>query len=400
MVFHYLGLYRRQVWSYSELLFHLLIGVFLTMMIFAAGAYGMRVLYHRLFLLYFSGMSVALLFGGRVLWKSLLLMLCRHGLYGCKVAIVGDSRVTQDLVRKISLHPELGYKIVGVLTAGETTSGFLNGSETGHCAARRTEDVLDLLQEQEIEELIFTINPKTRPEFLELIGQCQSQGMSVKFVPDFYEVYSTGMEIQEIEGFPLVKLKKLPLSSWETYAKRLLDVTFATLGLVAAAPLMLGWVIVLRISGRSPVLVKDKRVGRLGRPFHIYRFNVSSTPQGGEDWLSRFCRWLERYSLSELPQLWNVLKGQMSCVGPRPEDPKRVARYSEWNGRRLLVQPGITGLAQINGLRGFSSSDDKSLHDMIYIERQSLLFDLLILLQTPVTILRRTSSRVRVRPAA
>ncbi len=237
--------------------------------------------------------------------------------------------------------------------------------------------------------IIFTINPKTRQEFLDLVGGIQQAGITVKFIPDFYEVYSIRMEIEEIEGIPVVQLKKLPLSPWENFAKRCLDVGGSALGLALTSPLILVIVSILRFSKKRPIFTKDRRIGRRGEPFLMCRFSVEEEGDS-HPLFSRFFRFLDRYSLADVPQLWNVLRGHMRLVGPRPENPKRVARYSNWNQRRLLVLPGITGMAQINGLRGFSSSDEKTSYDMAYMEKQSFLVDLLILLQTPLAILKRS----------
>ena len=139
--------------------------------------------------------------------------------------------------------------------------------------------------------------------------------------------------------------------------------------------------------------MKETMVGQFGHPFEIYRFRIPLevvlTDPDQETAPTSFGRFLYRYSFSDLPQLLNVLKGEMSLVGPRPEPPSRVERYNEWHRRRLLIKPGITGLAQVNGLRGFRSSDEKTHFDIQYMESHSVLLDLTILLQTVWVLLKR-----------
>jgi lipopolysaccharide/colanic/teichoic acid biosynthesis glycosyltransferase len=214
------------------------------------------------------------------------------------------------------------------------------------------------------------------------------------------------MELKEVESIPLVVVGSLRLATWERLLKRAMDVVGAAALLIVAAPFLLYAAIRIRREIGTPVIFRQTRVGFHGRPFTILK--IHAVPAGTPDAQQRqdraaaivFCKFLRSYSLDELPQLWNVLRGDMSLVGPRPETPERVRRYNPWNRRRLQVKPGITGLAQVAGVRGDHDFDTKSRFDVRYVEYQSLLLDLQILLQTPLVIWKRRTGRNFAAPAA
>ncbi len=390
IVFSYLELYKiRRARRYSELLFQLGVGLVLVIALFLTVAYGLRVYYSRLIIAYFAGVALLYLWFGRVLWRHWLLLLRNNGLFLRRLAIVGESPACYDLVNNIKMHPELGYEITGLLTAGENHSEGTNGTNGGVRSAKETHEVLGLLKSEGVSELVFCSPPKARREFLDLIAQCQIADISVRILPEFYEVVSSGMEIEEVEGIPLIRLREPKLSDWEALVKRSADLVIASLALILLAPVAVLVGILLRFGQCRSVLKSEEKIGQLAKPIRLFRFSLSSCTRQSECRLGGFCRRMDRYSVGEIPELMNVLRGDISLVGPRPESLERVARYTEWNRRRLLIQPGLTGWAQVNGLRGFDSSDQKTSFDMAYLEKRSLMFDLLILLQTPFTLLKR-----------
>ncbi len=375
-IFAYFGLYElRRGWRISDLLFTGLTAVSLGMIFFVALSYLLKwFFYSRLLLGYLWLTNIVAVVLVRLVMKRVLMWAYRRGIGVRRMVVVGDTEAAASLVKTVSLHPELGYRVVGALRQ-ETAEG---GRPGGDCLGLR--DTLALLEREHVRDVVLTVPVGRNEEIREFITACQTGGIEVRLVPDLYELYSTTMHLDGIEGIPLLAFRQASLRGWERGAKRVLEVATAAVFLALSCPLWLTLAARRRRRGQT-VLEWHRRIGRMGRPFLMVRFAAAPAAAGAG--------WLERYSVSELPQLINVLRGEMSLVGPRPEGPERAARYSAWHRRRLLVPPGITGLAQVNGLRGFDSTDEKTRFDLQYIERQSLLFDLKILLQTVWTLAQR-----------
>jgi lipopolysaccharide/colanic/teichoic acid biosynthesis glycosyltransferase len=237
--------------------------------------------------------------------------------------------------------------------------------------------MMNLLRENDIQELIIVEPVPPGPETEKLISRCRENGMRIHLVPQHYELYRSRAELTEIEDVPLLSLEERRLPVIGAKLKRCLDVMGALLLFVLSAPLGALSVAALYALNRK-AFRKELRCGKNGVPFPMYRLNVDRAAKH----LPAYARILARFSLTELPQLWNVLKGEMSLVGPRPESPDRVKLYSDWQRQRLTVIPGLTGLAQVRGLREEHSSEEKARFDLQYIGQWSLFLDLSLLLQT------------------
>ncbi|MBI1816438.1 MAG: sugar transferase [Deltaproteobacteria bacterium] len=380
-IFAYFGLYElRRGWRVSDLLFTGFAAVTLGMVFFLALSYLLKwFFYSRLLLLYLWLVNIIAMVVVRVGMKRALMWAYRRGIGVRRMVVVGDTEAAASLVKTATLHPELGYRVVGALQ--QESSGDGARASADHWGLR---DTLAVLAREQVRDIVLTVPVGQNEELREFITACQTAGIEVRLVPDLYELYSSSMHLDGIEGIPLLAFRRASMRGWERAAKRALDVSVAALLLVATCSLWSAVALMLRRRTGQAALERHARVGRMGRPFTLLRFAVpASAPT-----------WLARYSVSELPQLLNVLRGEMSLVGPRPEEPERAERYSAWHRRRLLVPPGITGLAQVNGLRGFDSTDEKTRFDLQYIERQSLLFDLKLLLQTVWTLAQRGRQRV------
>jgi lipopolysaccharide/colanic/teichoic acid biosynthesis glycosyltransferase len=384
-IFAYFGLYElRRGWRISDLLFTAVAAVSLGMVFFLALSYLLKwFFYSRLLLAYLWSVNVVAVVVVRLAIKQLLMWAYARGIGVRKMVVIGSNEAAASLIKTTLLHPELGYRVIGALR-----------QETGDLG-RAAEDLLGLrdavavLEREQVRDIVLTTPVGQNEELREFITACQTGGMDVRLVPDLYEIYSGSMHLDGIEDIPLLGIRRASLRGWERASKRALDVTIAAVLLLATAPVWLAAAVLSRLRGRAG-LERHVRVGRMGRPFEMLRFALSESEAS----------WLARYSFTELPQLINVLRGEMSLVGPRPEEPERAQRYNAWHRRRLLVAPGITGLAQVNGLRGFDATDDKTRFDLQYIERQSLLFDLKILLQTLWTLLQRRRRPRSENPAA
>jgi lipopolysaccharide/colanic/teichoic acid biosynthesis glycosyltransferase len=344
-------------------------------------AYLDKLYYSRLLLSYFG----LLLFVGFLLIRvgvySFLRGQYRRGVTR-KVVVVGNDRVAREFAFKIQRHPELLYELVGTLyPVGDNVSN--EGPDLHPNKALSSMDVLETLAGHGIDELIVLEQPPDL-EFQTFINRCRNQGIHVSVLPRGYELYTSKLKLMEIDGLPLISLEnpaKFPLA---TSVKRAADLVIAMLLLTPGAIIVGTAMLVLTLDRRKP-LRREIRVGKNGRQFGMYRLNIDRESNGGP----RYEQTLRDLSISELPQLLNVLRGEMSLVGPRPESPERVRNYSEWQRERLKALPGMTGLAQVNGLREQHPSEEKTRFDLQYILEWSPLEDWSLLLQTIGTLMAR-----------
>lgn len=354
-----------------------------------ATSYLARIYYSRLLLAFFSVLLVFFLLATRLAHQAALKWLRRYRVGLRRVVIVGKSQLAIELAKRIKEHQELQYEFVGFLfpATGRTRKEGVAG------AAAASEDMARELLSERVDELIFALPIRRDTEILEFIARCQRLGIGVKLIPEYYELHASRLKSFSIDGIPLLELKETSIEPAYRVLKSMMDYSVAALLLLTLLPFMGVIGLLLYFASEGRVIKREVCVGLGGHHFVMYRFNTSlaesAPPHQENTWKVRFCRFLHRYSLSELPQLWNVLAGEMSIVGPRPETPSRVRHYSAWHRRRLELKPGITGLAQVKGLRGGDSSDEKTKHDLEYAANFSPLLDLTLALATPGTILRR-----------
>jgi lipopolysaccharide/colanic/teichoic acid biosynthesis glycosyltransferase len=223
-------------------------------------------------------------------------------------------------------------------------------------------------------------------EIRKMIGRARDMGISTSIVPQSYELYASRPRLFNLDGLPLLQLQEPGLRRRYVLLKRVLDFIIAAI-LSVPAGIMLLPIAALLLVKRKSALRAETRIGQYGAAFSMWRLNVQRSRP-----LSGFESMLDRLSITELPQLWNVMLGQMSLVGPRPESPARSGLYSEWQQRRLRVKPGMTGLAQVHGLREGSSSEQKTRFDLQYVMNPHLLWDVSLLLQTLGTLIMRLFS--------
>ncbi len=310
-----------------------------------------------------------------------------------RVVILGSGHLVRDLVLKISRHPEMSMEVEGVLFPADTEPSSRVSTLPVGTISVRTLNILGLMQKKNVQELIVVEPLPPGLESEKLISNCRKAGMRVHLVPQRYELYLSKAKLTEIDDVPLLSLEEQTLSTMGLKLKRAVDFLSALFLLVLSAPFLALSAGALRRHKRE-VFRKELRCGKNGHPFWMCRLNVNRDAPD----LSDYERILVRFSLTELLQLWNVLKGDMSLVGPRPEPPERVKHYSIWQRQRLSVTPGLTGLAQVNGLRENHSSEEKAHFDLQYIFHWSLFLDLSLLLQTVWTLLGRVREEDRPLP--
>ncbi|HZS00885.1 MAG TPA: sugar transferase [Chloroflexota bacterium] len=332
---------------------------------------------------------------GRSLVRLLRLLARRRGLGIARVVVVGDNSAGRMIMQSIAAQPHLGYQVAGFLALAP-------GPDFGRFKRLGTlEELPTVCELHGVDEVIIALPAAFHSEILGVRDHCQRDGLRFKLVPDLYELSLNRVELDAINGIPLLSVRETTLHGWNQLTKRALDVLLAGAGLLLFAPLWGLIAVAIKVDSRGPVLFRQERVGRGEARFNVLKFrsmrqdadqavhqllaqNEATGPLfkiRNDPRLTRVGRVLRRCSLDELPQLWNVLRGEMSLVGPRPPLPREVEQYEPWHRRRLDVAPGLTGLWQVSG-RSELGFDEMVMLDLYYIENWSLGLDLRILLRT------------------
>ena len=382
-------------WRFSAVVSQLLSAVSLLMMSLIVGGYLARQYVSRLLLGYFG----LLLLAGFVLIRfatwSAFRSRYRKGAVR-RVVIVGNGSLAREMAAQIELHPESLYHVVGFLCpAGTAFDASLPGTGTELINVQSL-GIVDLLQAHDVNEVILTIPQTSHPEVLDLVALCRRREIAVSLVPQPYLLYLSKPELIDLGGLPLLQLKDAATRmTANPIWKRVLDLVLAPCLSLLSLPVILISAAILKHS-KGQGFCRELRCGQKGKPFWIYRLSSERNGSG----LTRAESVMQQLSLTELPQLLNVLRGEMSLVGPRPEGLDRARRYTDWHRQRLSAKPGMTGLAQVHGLRHQNSSEDKTRYDLQYIMHQSVFQDISLLLQTIWTLLGRVLQLRKVPPPA
>jgi len=349
----------------------------------------------------FGALCVVSLLSWRFSFRSVLKSLRRRGWNLRHVAIVGTGRLGQVVCRTLERNSWTGIRPAFFIS-------HLDSPQRGECCglpiAGGFKDVERILDEREVAGVFVAIPQRMASEMPALLRTLERHPIDVRIVPDVQPRYTPfSMATTELEGMPVLSLRQGPMNGWGGVLKRGVDVVGALALTILFSPLMLLIALLVRLSGPGPVIFRQPRASLGGRTFNIYKFrtmkhvdaeqqSIEDAGKGVDAWtdvndprVTRIGRLLRRTSLDELPQFFNVLLGEMSLVGPRPERPELIARFREdWRGYMLRqhVKAGITGWAQVNGLRGKTSLRKRVQYDLFYIRNWSLLFDLRILWMT------------------
>lgn len=367
----------------SAIISRVAIGVIVLIPLTMGLAFMARTMYSRLFFVYLGLLFFVGFSGMRLLLRDIILHFRSY--FVLRTVIIGSGRVACEIADKITSSPELLRDLVAfVHPANREAPNFAPARMSKSVTALSSVTVLDLLMQNSVGEVIVAGSEPIMPSLSQLIAHCRQHEIEVCVLPQMYELYSSHARILELGGLPLVKVESRAPQAWELWIKRLLDIILVVPLLVFSIPI--AFVVAMHLISRGcRVLDSEVRCARNGRQFRMYRFAL---PRHARD-LAGFDAILDRLSVTELPQLWNVLRGDMSVVGPRPEEPSRVRDYSEWQRQRLSMPPGITGLAQVQGLRDKHSSDEKSRYDLQYIHNWSPLLDMSLVVQTAWTLCLR-----------
>ena len=342
-------------------------------------------------------LSVVMVMLGRLIVRIIQHLLLKKGVGVHNVVVIGHDSTSADIVKQIYKFPSLGYRI---------TERFDDFSE----ATAKT--LLAKMEIAPIDEIIQADTNLPKSQSLMLKDFCNDNHIIFKYATDLFEVQPTHIEINTIAGIPIIEVKKTKLDGWGKILKRILDMIMAGLVLIILSPVFLTVAVLILVDSAGPILVKLERIGEKGKTFTLYKFrsmvkNAHSLKKDlvefneradgplfkikNDPRITRIGKFLRRTSLDELPQFINVLKGQMSLVGPRPHEPEEVSKYERWQKKLLAIKPGITGLAQISGRSDLKFGEEAKL-DIYYIENWSLKLDWQIVFKTPWVVLTGRSA--------
>ncbi len=380
-----------RVRTHLEEVFELFKATITGSLVLVALTYFGRERYSRLTLAIFAGYSFFLVATTRVGFRMWLESLRRRGLNLKSILLVGAGELGERVVETIEHHRELGFRVTGVLSRDLLLPGT---TVRGVPVIGTTDELNRVLREHPVDQVILALPSEDMPLMKSLMERLALQTVDVKIVPDLFQYVTLYGGLEEFGGLPIVSLQGGPLEGWNLVAKRAFDFLFSALALLLISPVMLVVALVVKLTSPGPVLYRQERMGMDGAVFHILKFRTmrvdaehagARMATAGDDRRTPLGAFLRRTSLDELPQLFNVLRGDMSLVGPRPERPVFIEEFKRQIPKyhlRHKVKAGITGWAQINGLRGQTSIQKRIEYDLYYIENWSLLLDLKILVRT------------------
>ncbi len=401
LLFTFAGLYRSR---FAASRFDEIISVFKVV------SFGILVLFFVIFIDQFDARSgrlpimvywfsmVGLVILGRMIVRTVQKILLLRGYGTHNTLLVGRDSLLVEFTEELGKYPQAGFKLVGEIRVGAQGEAVLQLKEPlqGHMADPIAA-LPEIIARLKVQDVVLALSSQDHTVLNNVLRICDRQPVTLKLVPDFYSVIGGMARTEHMYGLPLIEVYPEPMAAWEESTKRLIDFFVSLVGLVVLIPFLILIGIVIKLTSHGPAIYRQKRVGQHGREFTMLKFRTmraDAEAKTGPVWASAFDerytpigRWLRKLRLDELPQLWNVLMGQMSLVGPRPERPffvEKLAQEIPLYGRRHRVKPGITGLAQVKWKYDETVEDvrQKVKYDLFYIENMSLKQDISILFQT------------------
>lgn len=329
---------------------------------------------------------------GHLIVNAILSSLRRRGYNAKSVLLVGYSRTTEEYIKRIIANPQWGYVVKGILDDEVPIGTTYKGVKVlGHI-----DNLSMILDSSHLDEIAITIALKDYENLETIVDQCEKSGVHTKFIPDYMSIIPSSPYTEDIQGLAAINIRYVPLSNtFNQIIKRFFDILISTIGIIICAPIMLVCALLVKMSSEGPVIFKQERVGHHNNTFNMYKFRsmrMQTDTEEKKGWttkddprVTRIGSILRKTSLDELPQLFNIFKGDMSVVGPRPERPQFVEQFKEEIPRYMIkhqVRPGLTGWAQVNGFRGDTSIYKRIEYDLYYIENWSIWLDLRIIFRT------------------
>ena len=328
----------------------------------------------------------------RTLIRNLLLYFRKKG-YNLKyILLIGYSRAAEEYITRINANPQWGYVVRGILDDRIPSGTIYKGVRV----VGRIANIRYILPENSLDEIAITLALKDYDRLEAIVDLCEKSGVHTKFIPDYNSLVPSHPYTEDLMGLPVINIRYVPLTNTLNWvSKRAVDITGALAGIVISSPIMLLAALAVRFTSRGPVIFKQERVGLHNKTFQMYKFRTMEMQKASAEekaWtvkddprVTGIGKFLRSTSLDELPQLFNILVGEMSLVGPRPERPQFVEKFKEEIPRYMIkhqVRPGLTGWAQINGYRGDTSIRKRVEYDLYYIENWTMGMDFKIMFLT------------------
>lgn len=343
-------------------------------------------------LLYFFLINILMETLERNVIRSVLYSIRSKGYNQKHVLLIGYSRAAEGYIDRALANPEWGYKIRGILDDNKEWGYDYKGIKVIGTIGNLNE-ILDM---NVLDEIAITLSIKEYEHLEEIVAACEKSGVHTKFIPDYNRMIPSIPYMEDLQGLPIIHIRRVPLTDpLNSIVKRMVDITGAIFGLLLFSPVMLFTAIIIKCTSKGPVLFSQERVGLHNRPFKMYKFRsmeIQAPDAEKSQWttprdprVTPIGRFIRKTSIDETPQFFNILIGDMSLVGPRPERPFFVERFKEEIPRYMIkhqVRPGLTGWAQVNGYRGDTSITARIEHDLYYIENWTLGFDVKIMFLT------------------
>ena len=332
--------------------------------------------FSRQMLCIFFFINISLEFASRYLIRTILWKMRKQGLNQKHILMIGESQMAEQYMDRLRENPKWGYQVFAHLKDEEKLERILEGNE--------------------LDEVVIALRAEDYGKLERIVDVCEKAGVHTKMIPDFGNVISTRPYIEDMQGIPVIHVRRVPLNIMRNrVAKRAVDLIGATVAIILFSPVMLLTVLVVALTEEGSVIYRQERVGLHNQVFYMYKFRsmiMQDEEKEKAEWSTRndpritpVGKLIRRTSIDELPQLFNVLKGEMSLVGPRPERPQFVQKFRDEIPRYMVkhqVRPGMTGWAQINGYRGDTSIEKRIEYDLYYIENWTMGFDMKILILT------------------
>lgn len=350
-------------------------------------------IYSRTVLLVFGVLGIVLVLAGRYAVRRVLRHLRKTGYNQKHLLVIGAGKVGADFARKVASNRDFGFNVLGFLDDDTAKKGIeIHGIRVlGDCSR-----LPSLLADNGVDEVIIALPLRAYDKYHELVTSCEKAGVRVRIIPDYFGVLPGRPKVEEFDEFPLINIRHVPLDDpFSRFTKRAFDIAVSLTAVIFTAPLLILITLGVKLTSPGPVFFRQERVGLNNRPFDMLKFRsmrVAGDNSADTKWTTAddprktwFGAFIRKTSLDELPQFLNVLKGDMSVVGPRPERPFFVEQFKEKIPKYMVkhqVKPGITGWAQVNGWRGDTSIEKRIECDIYYIENWDLLFDIKIMFLT------------------
>ena len=348
--------------------------------------------FSRTMIMYFFVINVAFSTLSRVLLRKFLRYVRKRGYNLKHILLIGYSRSAEGYISRINNNPQWGYVVSGILDDMVPIGTSYHGVKV----IGEIDMLSRFLSNNEYDEITITLPLDRYDKLEELVATCEKSGVHTKFIPDYTSLFPSNPYTEEILGLPVINIRYVPLTNGvNAFVKRIMDIIGSIIAIIIFSPIMLAAAIAVRISSPGPVIFKQERIGLHGKPFMMYKFRtMEQQPEKVEKkgWttkndprVTKVGRLLRKTSIDEMPQFFNILFGDMSLIGPRPERPQFVEKFKGEIPRYMVkhqVRPGLTGWAQINGYRGDTSIRKRIEYDIYYIENWSIEFDIRILFGT------------------